>query len=231
MSFWKKNKDALGGLSPSEVVRREAQMRQQKLKQDIARCTLNVATVEATMNRKLRAAVNRALDARATGSETELRNAYIDIRMAIKFLSLTKGMSSVMTRLESNMDFARIADEMADTMKRAGEMTSKNPKIDVFKLDEMYNAAVSPVNRIMEQMEQFNDLTVSQPFNDVNITDAEVERVIKQVIASPKGSIEPPEEVYRAVTQSVSRQEEKPKAATSMDDVLSELNDLARRLS
>lgn len=229
----RKRKDSLGGMSPSEIIRLEGQRRQQKLKQDITRYTLNMATYENTMNRKLRTAVNKALAAKASGSETELRNAYIDIRMALKFLGIARGMSSVMTRLESNMEFSQIAEEMVRALTASGELTKANPHIDMTRLDQLYNSAVDPINRIAEQMAQFGDLSVVQPMGGYDISDEEVEKVIRQVIANPKASIEPPIVPNPPITQSVTPATGQPAAkpqTNRVEDMISELNELAKRL-
>ena len=230
--FGKKKKDDLGGYSPSEAIKREAQLRQQKLKNEISRCAVNVATFENTMNRKLHTAVNKALDAKMKGNATAMRNAYIDIRMALKFLGLAKGMASVMTRLESNVEFSRLAQDMGEAIKGAGSLTKQNPHIEVQQLDELYNRAVAPVNKIMEQMEQFNDLSVSQPFDDYSISDDEVERVIKQVISNPTASFEPPAVFTQTTSQPVVQNQptEQQPSANSVDAMIKELNDLARKL-
>lgn len=229
MFGFRKKKDSLGGMSPSEIIRLEGQRRQNKLKQDITRCTLNMATFENTMDRKLRTAVNRALAAKANGSETELRNAYIDIRMALKFLGIARGMASVMTRLESNMEFSQIAEEMVRALEAGGELTKSNPRIDVTRLDQLYDSAVAPINRIAEQMALFGDPSVAQPLGDYDISDEEVEKVIRQVIANPKASVASPAAVYQPAAQSAGQPAAKPQTSR-VEDMISELNELAKRL-
>ncbi len=224
------------------ALKREGEQKQRQLLQEISRTKIKMSTFEENMNQKLRAGVNRAIMAKNTGDKSALKNAYIDIRMAMRFKALAGGMNTAMTRMESNVNFAAVASDMADTLERTGELTKMNPTINVSKLDSLYQKAMQPLSNIVNQMERFNEMNNSDVNDGLNISDEDVERVIQQVInggvvVAPQMDFVKP--AVQPVVQNVATPKPAPVEQTaqpentskSVDDMIQELMDLSNGLS
>lgn len=202
---------------------REAARQKQRILGEIARANASISKFESQMERKLRLAVNKAIIARNTADQAALKNAYIDIRMSMRFRALSAGLKTTMSRLQSNIEFASIAEDMGAAISDASALTALNPNIDVAKLDELYNKVVGPLASIAEQMEQFNDIALDSPYDDYAVTDEDVEKLINQSIANPGALTQPPIDPAKLYTAP-------PPADSSVDSMIDELNELAKRL-
>jgi len=231
MWFFKSKEDKK---AKQEALIREGEIKQRRLSEEITKTQIKIGTFEQGMDRKLKTAVNKALYAKSTGDTAALKNAYIDIKMAMKFKALAGGMNSAMTRLASNMDFAKVAKEMAGTLETAGELTKNNPNIDIGNLDSLYNKAMAPLENIVSQIENFNQFNIADPNDSLMISDDEVERVIQQVakgmtVAPPVYA--PAPEVVQPTAQAAPQAAPAQQPTSDVDKMISELAELAKSLS
>jgi len=157
----------------------------QRMISQITRVNTSLGKFEVSLDKKLRVGVNKAIQAKHSGDNAGLKNAYIDIKMAMRFKALASGMGSVMSRLQSNVEFANLAGNMASTIQDAAKLTAQTPQIDIARLDSLYQSILAPMEDICDRMEQFNDLQMNTPFDDFAVSDEDVERLINQTIASP----------------------------------------------
>ena len=219
----KKSKEEL-----KQELKMQAQMKQKLVKTEITKSKLAIGAMEQKMERKLVVAVNKAIICKQKGDKAGVKNAYLDIKMAMRFKAVATGTYSAMDRLESNLEFSNIASGMVETLEKAGELTGKNQMANVGKIDMLYQKVMNPLNNVVEMMSQFGEFNAEGPLGDMDITDEEVERVISQIAGGQKPEI-PAIEIKPAAVQAAAAApvpEKKEEAQDSVDSMISELNDL-----
>jgi len=227
MAFWNKEKKTKEELK--QELKLEAQNKQKQVKTEIMKSKLAIGTMEQKMERKLVVAVNKAITAKQNGDKAGVKNAYLDIKMAMRFKAVATGTYSAMDRLESNLEFANIASGMVETLEKAGELTGKNQMANVGKIDALYQRVMNPLNNVVEMMSQFGEFNAEGPLGEIDISDEEVERVISQITGGQQVTV-PEIEIkaapVKAAEPAAPQAEKKEESHDSVDSMISELNDL-----
>ena len=167
----------------------DAQLMKKRLLSEISRAHLSASTMESKMDRKLTVACNKAYLAKQAGQTGVMKNAYADIKTALYFKKVAQGLSSALDRLNSNLQYASIAETMAGTLEKASKLSSSNPTIDVAKLSLLYDKVMGPLGVIIERLGDFGEMNADFGFDDFSVSDEEVERIIASVSSSPNGVI------------------------------------------
>lgn len=165
----------------------DAQLMKKRILSEISRANMTALTMEQKMDRKMHVACNKAYLAKQNGDKVVMKNAYMDIKMAIYFKKVASGLSSALDRLESNLKFASIAESMQGALENASSLTRKNTVIDVSKLTLLYDKVMGPLSSITDSMNDFGEMNLGG-FEGIDISDEEVERVIASMNADGKVS-------------------------------------------
>lgn len=166
----------------------DAQLMKKRLLSEISRAHLSASTMETKMDRKMRVACNKAYLAKQHGDKAVMRNAYQDIKVAVYFKKVASGLASALDRLESNLQFANIAENMQGTLEKAASLTSANPTIDVSKLSLLYDKVMGPLSMIADSMNDFGEMNMDIGIENLDISDEEVERLISSMTQDGKVS-------------------------------------------
>jgi len=167
----------------------DAQMMKKRLLSEVNRAQLSASTLESKMDRKLRVACNKAYLAKQSGQTAVVKNAYVDIKTALYFRKVAQGLSSALDRLQSNLQYASIAENMSSTLEKASTLSSSNPQIDVAKLSLLYDKVMGPLGNIVDRLGDFGEMNADFGFDDFDVSDEEVENIIRSVSASPNGTL------------------------------------------
>lgn len=229
MPFW--NRDTRSKDELKAELKLKAQQRHTEIKREIMRSKISISTLEQTMERKLQVAVNKAIRARENGDRAGMKNAFIDIKMAMRFKAVASATYSAMDRLESNLEFSSIAANMVETLEKAGELTGKNQMVNVGKIDSLYQKVMNPLNDVVERLGQFGEFN-AEGIEGLDISDEDVERVISQVTGGRK--VEVPDLDIGAAVKAASAKASEPvseKKEATMDSVDSMMEQLDGILS
>lgn len=230
MAFW--NKDKKSSEEYKQELKLQAKQKQDKVKAEITRSKLEIGALEQKMDRKLVVAVNKAVSAKQLGDRAGMKNAYMDIKMAMRFKAVATSTYSAMDRLESNLEFSNIASHMVETLEKAGDLTGKNQMANVSKIDAVYQKVMNPLNNVVEMMSQFGEFNTEGPLGGLDISDEEVERVISQVTGGQKVQVPEVTVAPQVKAQEASEPvKEKTEPMDSVDSMMSELNSLLGMLS